>query len=72
MPVYIDASRWSVVVSMGIFLAGRARHARARKLKVSKSRKQILKVLFAPNIEWKKLFISALAYKKRSNGERTI
>ena len=67
MPVYIDASRWSVVVSMRIFLADRARHARARKLKDSKSRKQILKFSFAPKNKRKYFRISALAYKKMSN-----
>ena len=58
---------WSVVVSMGIFLAGRARHARARKLKVSKSRKKILKFSFAPKTQQKCFCISAVAYRKTSN-----
>ena len=72
MPVYIDASRWSVVASKGIFLAGCARHARARKLKVSKYRKQILKFSFAPNNEQKYFCIFALAYKKTLNEKSSV
>ena len=41
-------------------------------LKVSKSRKQILKFSFAPKNERKYFFISALAYKKRSNQKSSV
>ena len=43
-----------------------------KAVKVSKSRKQILKFSFAPKNERKHFCISALAYKKRSNQKSSV
>ena len=80
--LFIGSSPWdsiitksplsSVFIQSSALISQLCNFSFALDLKVSKSRKQILKFSFAPKNERKYFCISALAYKKRSNQKSSV